>query len=126
MRLKCLQCEHEFEGSVSLDELGWHSMCPKCGGSFDVDLPDGDFVIAFAVDDSDFWTDDFDGRGVKDFFAYHSAEALIAGWYKLLETHEGDWYWILHDGDLQLSGAFDPTDDERFDDMFAYLKEENA
>lgn len=37
MKLKCLQCEHEFDGSISKDELGWHSSCPECGGSFDVD-----------------------------------------------------------------------------------------
>lgn len=39
MKLKCLQCEYEFNGTVELDELGWHSSCPKCGGSFDVDKP---------------------------------------------------------------------------------------
>lgn len=40
MKLKCLQCGHEFEGIVSKDELGWHGSCPKCGGSFDTELPD--------------------------------------------------------------------------------------
>ena len=41
MELKCLQCEHEFEGGICYDELGWHSICPECGGSFDVDVPEG-------------------------------------------------------------------------------------
>lgn len=40
MKLKCLQCGSPFVGSVSCDELGWHSSCPTCGGSFDVDLPE--------------------------------------------------------------------------------------
>ena len=35
--LTCLHCEHEFTGTtVESDELGPHSSCPKCGGSFDV------------------------------------------------------------------------------------------
>lgn len=38
MKLKCLNCGNEFEGSVSLDELGWHSYCEECDQSFDVDI----------------------------------------------------------------------------------------
>ena len=34
--LTCLQCGHEFIGTVESDELGSHSSCPKCGGSFDI------------------------------------------------------------------------------------------
>lgn len=40
MKLKCLHCEHEFDGTISYDDLGWHSSCPVCGASFDVDVPD--------------------------------------------------------------------------------------
>lgn len=42
MLLKCLQCEHEFEGIAEWDELGLHSSCPACGGSFDVDADEYD------------------------------------------------------------------------------------
>lgn len=38
MELKCLHCGYEFDGSAELDELGWHSSCPECGCSFDVDV----------------------------------------------------------------------------------------
>lgn len=41
MELKCLQCGHEFDGFASCDKFGWHSLCPKCGGSFDVDIREG-------------------------------------------------------------------------------------
>jgi hypothetical protein len=37
-RMCCLDCGHEFEGAASLDFLGWHSVCPECYGSFDVDI----------------------------------------------------------------------------------------
>ena len=40
MKLTCLQCGNEFEGTVSKDDLGWHSVCPECGSSFDVDVPE--------------------------------------------------------------------------------------
>ncbi len=36
--LCCLNCGHEFDGTVEYDELGWHSSCPECGGSFDTDI----------------------------------------------------------------------------------------
>ena len=40
MKLKCWKCGHEFEGSISNDQLGWHSYCEECDGSFDVDIED--------------------------------------------------------------------------------------
>ena len=36
--IKCWNCGHEFIGSLSNDELGWHSYCEKCESSFDVDI----------------------------------------------------------------------------------------
>lgn len=44
MKLTCLNCWHQFDGDVSLDELGWHSVCPKCGSSFDVDVPEEEAI----------------------------------------------------------------------------------
>ena len=39
MKVICLQCGHEFElTGVCNDELGWHTTCPKCDGSFDVEI----------------------------------------------------------------------------------------
>lgn len=38
MKIKCLNCGHEFEGSISNDELGWHGYCEECDSSFDVDV----------------------------------------------------------------------------------------
>lgn len=38
MKVKCLQCEHEFElKRIYHDELGDFTVCPECDGSFDVD-----------------------------------------------------------------------------------------
>lgn len=39
MEIKCLHCGHEFEfNGASKDDLGWHTSCPKCEGSFDIDI----------------------------------------------------------------------------------------
>ena len=38
MKLNCLHCGHEFDGTISKDELGWHSYCEECNTSFDVDI----------------------------------------------------------------------------------------
>ena len=38
-KVSCLHCEHEFVlESLERDKLGWHTGCPKCEGSFDVDI----------------------------------------------------------------------------------------
>lgn len=37
MKLRCLNCNHEFEGTISRDELGWHSVCPECESNYYVD-----------------------------------------------------------------------------------------
>jgi len=37
----CLQCGEFFElTGASKDMLGWHTACPECGGSFDIDIED--------------------------------------------------------------------------------------
>ena len=34
----CLQCGYEFKFvSASVDELGCHTVCPDCSGSFDIE-----------------------------------------------------------------------------------------
>ena len=38
MKIKCLNCGHEFEDSISNDDFGWHGYCDKCDSSFDVDI----------------------------------------------------------------------------------------
>ena len=46
MIIKCLQCDHEYDGSISKDDLGWHGNCPECESSFDVDVPD-DYEVSY-------------------------------------------------------------------------------
>ena len=50
MKLICLQCGHEFEGTISYDEFGWHSSCPECESSFDVDAPENTVLITVYAD----------------------------------------------------------------------------
>lgn len=38
MKIKCWNCGHEFDGSLSNDDFGWHGYCKKCDSSFDVDI----------------------------------------------------------------------------------------
>ena len=43
MKVKCLQCGREFElekTKLYCDSLGRFTVCPYCGGSFDVDVED--------------------------------------------------------------------------------------
>lgn len=37
--VKCMNCNTEFFlKSASCDDLGWHTTCPLCGCSFDIDI----------------------------------------------------------------------------------------
>ena len=37
--INCPHCGKQiFIDSIEKDELGWHTSCPECNGSFDVDL----------------------------------------------------------------------------------------
>ena len=53
MKHKCCNCGNKFEGTISHDELGWHSYCKECDTSFDVDVPNGKILMLFASEDID-------------------------------------------------------------------------
>lgn len=39
MKVKCLNCGHEFETTeIKEDDLGRYCICEECGASFDVDV----------------------------------------------------------------------------------------
>ena len=38
MKIQCWNSGNEFSGSLSNDDLGWHSYCKACDSSFDVDV----------------------------------------------------------------------------------------
>lgn len=67
MQVKCLNCGHEFEAhhkQIVRDDLGWHTSCPQCEGSFDVDvtvLPTGALVKAFGD-----WVGVIDGNDAEE------------------------------------------------------------
>jgi len=112
MNLKCLQCGSEFSGPISKDALGWHSLCPECGGSFDVDVPEGRIVMAFAWDETDeFFTDDWDDNNlIATYYAFDDNKEFLDAWEKMSENPDGMWYWIMVDGRCICSGACDPGD----------------
>ena len=131
IHLTCLNCEHEFDGGVSLDALGWHSACPECESTFDVDVPERRFVIAFVKDGPPddpcrYLTDSFTGEGIATIHAFGTAEEFITCWEKLSEQSEGMLYWCLDTYPDQscinapvfciCSGACDPSDIKIFAD----------
>ena len=118
MKLKCLNCGHEFDGSISKDELGWHSSCPKCEGSFDVDVPTGRIVMAFAWDETDKYFTDLwcDDNEIATYYAFDTVKEFMEAWREMAENPDGMWYWVLDDGKLVCSGACDPDDDEIFEE----------
>lgn len=124
MKIKCLHCGHLFEGSVSHDDLGWHSLCPKCNQSFDVDLPEGQIIMAFADDSNpekytENFTDDFTGNNIKAYYAFDTPEMFIKKWDEMiLSQPDSMWYWVLYKGKCICSGACDPNDEEIFYSIF--------
>lgn len=124
MKLKCLQCGHEFEGLISLDNLGWHSACPTCGGSFDVDVPDGRIIVAFTNPEYDTeepyanYEQDKPENNICAYYAFSSPEEFLHKWNELVEDPDGLWYWVLDNGRCICSGACDPCDIEIFEEHF--------
>lgn len=128
MKLKCLQCEHEFDGSISKDKLGWHGTCPECGGSFDVDVPDGRIIMAFADYGeenpyqffSDFWKD---SNCLISYYAFDDPNDFMKAWHEMADDDspkwpDSMWYWVMDRGELVTSGACSPDDLEIFEDHF--------
>lgn len=130
MKLQCLNCYHEFDGGISLDELGWHSVCPECGSSFDVDVPKGRIIMVFTDPDDDVaededpyytFTDNFTGQNVNVYFAFDTVEEFLTAWKQIAYGKDGPfgmWYWVLDNGHLVCSGACDTGDIDIFKDYW--------
>ncbi len=134
MELKCLCCDHEFEGTISKDELGWHSVCEDCGSSFDVDVPEGRIVVAFTNPDYDSaepyknFEQDRPIENICAYYAFAAPDEFINKWYEMVENPAGMWYWVIDtefeyaNGEkgehLITSGACDPGDIVIFNDVW--------
>jgi hypothetical protein len=128
MKLRCLNCGHEFDGSISKDNLGWHSSCPECECSFDVDVPTGRIIMAFAWDETDeYFTDSWmDDNEFATYYAFDTPEEFMTAWRKMHDYDNGGypdgmWYWVLDNGELICSGACDPNDEEIFEEHFGII-----
>lgn len=121
--LTCMNCYHVFEGTISLDELGWHSTCPECGASFDVDVPDGKIKMIFQdTSESRDFNDFYRGDAVRSYYAFDNIKDFIAKWKEISENPDSMWYWC-YNGDIKdencfCSGACDPYDIENFMEHF--------
>lgn len=117
LKLTCLNCSHEFVGTISFDSLGWHSVCPKCGSSFDVDAPEGRIKMLF-LDTEEVEECDFDcfynGEAVCSFYTFDTVKEFFTKWKEISECPDSMWY-LVFDGDIKdenciCSGACDPYD----------------
>lgn len=98
MKLRCLSCGHEFNGSIELDNLGWHSVCPECDSSFDVDVPNGKIIVCFAALDTVLgpgFVDDHTENCLESYYAFESAGDLAKAWWKWAEHPDSMWYWVI-------------------------------
>ena len=127
MKLHCLNCGHNFEGFISFDAYGWHSSCPACDGSFDVDVgipTQSKYIIAFADDEDDScFSDDILEAKLISVNGYASARDFIQAWENFVEHPESMWYFCLirrndevglDKYDYMVTGACDPNDIEAF------------
>ena len=121
-KFTCPHCEHPFYSEwVSIDELGYHVSCPKCGGSFDIDVPKGRIIMAFTdPDDCDtcpedkryrYFTERFMDTSFHAYYSFDSGEELLEQWLKMRDKLEemdhgfGMWYWILDGESMITCGA---------------------
>lgn len=127
MKLKCLHCNNKFDGTISYDELGWHSVCPECGASFDVDVPEGKILMLFADRETDFgsgFEDNHLKNKIYSYRAYNSLKAFMNRWRKMAEKPDSMWYWVIDgtNGKYVTTGACSiDCDRELFKDYFGRL-----
>lgn len=132
MKLKCSQCGHEFEGTISHDEYGWHSTCPECWWVFDVDVPEGRIVMAFAnkVDGPDPYVNFKDTHlesCISAYYAFNSRQEFLKKWEEKVYNEEPDgmWYWVIEDGHWITSGGPNPEDIELICDAWGIEETQN-
>ena len=127
MKLKCLHCNHKFDGTISYNKLGWHSSCPDCGCSFDVDVPNGKILMLFAGHDVDFsygkFEDDHLTNEIYSYRAFDSVRNFMRKWREMADEPDSMWYWVIDttNDDYVVSGACDPNDRENFKDYWGKL-----
>lgn len=120
MKLKCLNCNHEFAGTISYDELGWHSSCPECDSSFDVVLPEGPIIMAFADPNEEDgnpdgnFTEDFHYACLSSYYAFSSRKDFLEKWEEKIynEDPDGMWYWVVEGDNCITYGGPDIGDIE--------------
>lgn len=126
MKLKCLHCDHKFDGTISYDKLGWHSSCPECGASFDVDVPEGKILMLFArrgVDGGYGFEDNHLKNEIYSYFAFDSIRSFMRKWRQMAEKPDSMWHWVIdtEKGDYVTTGACDSNDREIFKDCWGRL-----
>ena len=110
MKVKCLNCGHEFETTeIKEDYLGKHCICEECGASFDVNKMTGridwmEMIINALPDYSDgiIWSD----GGTEILVKTESAANTIADLITLLYKMQGEEVLIN-------TGFYDQEEDRR-------------
>lgn len=98
MKLKCLHCGNKYDGTISYDDLGWHSSCPECGCSFDVDVPEGKILMLFAGWDTDYgigFEDNHLKNEIYSYRAFNSVRNFMRKWRQMAEKPDSMWYWVI-------------------------------
>lgn len=110
MKVKCLNCGHEFETTeIKEDDFGQHCICEECGASFDVDSTIGridwmEMIINALPDYSDgiIWSD----GGTEILVKTESAANTIADLIELLYKMQGEEILIN-------TGYYNPEEDKQ-------------
>lgn len=131
MKLKCSNCGHEFDGCITSEDSVWYSYCNECLSPFDVDVPKGRIIMAFANDCGDYYDDFFsddwyDTNEFISYYAFDTPEEFMEKWNKVVDNPDSMWYWVLDNGELICSGACDPGDEEIFEEYFGFEKENKS
>lgn len=132
-KFTCPHCGAHFEGGASLDNLGWHTSCPDCGESFDVDVFDKRYVVAIAKMPDEcydkYFVDDVDFDGIEEMYTFETPEELLDKVRELIEDPPSMWYWVLDTYtencvDEILGGAIDPNDTEIIEEYFGLERDD--
>lgn len=81
-------------------------------------FPDNQFIMAVQDEFVSPTSDEYTGENIKALRVCDSIEDLGLEWNDVLNSEEGNWYWVFANGECICSGAVDPGDLEIFKDYF--------
>jgi len=125
MKCTCLNCGHEFEPKeICLDDLGWYTACPECGGSFDIDPDDRPVKPFRLIYDTESFIDGIDFGTFEE--AKDAAYTILLSWMNDCSMESGEeWNMMIENCSVWVE-RYESFDYAEGGDYYIYWQPDDA